>query len=118
MKELTIVYHYFAHYRKPVLRELCQNLTADYRIEMMADSKADLPALKVIPMSEFTLGLCEFRRLKNIWLGPWLWQAGLLRGIIKAMLAAEKAMAGYTPILRVRYEDICNDLDYGIQKNL
>ena len=83
MKNLTIVYHYFAHYREPVLRELCKHLTTDYRVELMADSKADLPAMKTIPMSEFTSGLCEFRLLKNIWLGPWLWQAGLLRGIIK-----------------------------------
>lgn len=83
MKKLTIVYHYFAHYREPVLRELCQHLSAGFQVELMADEKADLPALKTIPMSEFTPGLCEFRRLKNLWLGPWLWQIGLLSGIIK-----------------------------------
>lgn len=83
MQKLTIVYHYFAHYREPVLRELCQHLAADYQIEMMADEEAEIPALNTIPMSEFTPGLCEFRRLKNIWLGPWLWQIGLLSGIIR-----------------------------------
>lgn len=82
MKKLTIVYHYFAHYREPVLRELCQHLAADYQVELMADEKADLPALKTISMGEFTAGLCEFQRLKNLWLGPWLWQVGLLSGII------------------------------------
>lgn len=83
MKKLTIVYHYFAHYREPVLRQLCQHLSADFQVELMADEKADLPALKTIPVSELTAGLCKFRRLKNIWLGPWLWQIGLLSGVIK-----------------------------------
>jgi glycosyltransferase involved in cell wall biosynthesis len=83
MKKLTIVYHYFAHYREPVLRELCQHLSADFQVELMADEEAEVPALKTIPMSRFTVGLCEYRRLKNLWLGPWLWQIGLLSGIIK-----------------------------------
>ena len=83
MKKLTIVYHYFAHYREPVIRELCHHLSADFKVELMADETADVLGLQTIPMSEFTAGLCEFRRLKNIWLGPWLWQLGLLGGIIR-----------------------------------
>ena len=83
MKKLTIVYHYFAHYREPVIRELCHHLSADFKVELMADETTDVLGLQTIPMSEFTAGLCEFRRLKNIWLGPWLWQLGLLGGIIR-----------------------------------
>ena len=84
MKKLTIVYHYFAHYREPVLRELCQHLSADYEVELMADEEAEIPALKTISLCEFTEGLCHYQRLNNIWIGPWLWQKGLLRAIFKS----------------------------------
>jgi len=81
MKKLTIVYHYFAHYREPVLRELCQSLSADFELELLADEVAEIPALKTIPLRTFCSGLCSYSKLKNRWLGPWLWQSGLLRAI-------------------------------------
>ncbi|MDB2310610.1 glycosyltransferase family 4 protein [Opitutales bacterium] len=83
MKKLAIVYHYFAHYREPVLRELCERLSADYEIELLADEQAEIPALKTVALAEFCEGLCGFQKLKNIWLGPWLWQSGLLSSVIR-----------------------------------
>lgn len=82
MKKLSIVYHYFAQYREPVLRELCESLSSEYEIELLADDTPDIPALKTIQLAEFCEGLCGLRRLRNLWLGPWLWQVGLLRSVL------------------------------------
>lgn len=83
MKKLSIVYHYFAHYREPVLRELCQSLSADYQIELLADEKAEIPALKTISLAKFCEGFCGYKKLNNTWLGPWLWQSGLLSAVLR-----------------------------------
>lgn len=83
MKKLSIVYHYFAHYREPVLRELCQRLSANYEIELLADERAEIPALKTIRLEDFCKGLCGFKRLKNVWFGAWLWQVGLLSSVFR-----------------------------------
>tara|TARA_B110001469_G_scaffold122721_1_gene133761 strand:- start:1407 stop:2552 length:1146 start_codon:yes stop_codon:yes gene_type:complete len=83
MKKLSIVYHYFAHYREPVLRELCQSLSAKYHLELLADEKAEIPALKTIQLSDFCQDLCDYQKLRNIWLGPWLWQSGLLGAVLR-----------------------------------
>lgn len=82
MKKIGIVYPYFAHYRRPVLQELCELLSNDYEIELLADEEAEIPALRMINLAEFSKGICSFQKLHNVWLGRWLWQFGLLRSVL------------------------------------
>jgi glycosyltransferase involved in cell wall biosynthesis len=84
MRRLTIVYHYFAHYRRPVLNQLFEKLSTEYEIELLSDCEANLPALKTISAQEYANEPYEWTRVKNIWLGPWLWQAGLIGQVIRS----------------------------------
>lgn len=83
MKTLAIVYHYFAHYREPVLKELCRNLSDRYQIRLIADNKAEIPSLKTLDLKRISTSDMLVKRVENIWLGPFLWQRGLLRFIVR-----------------------------------
>ncbi|MCL9775467.1 glycosyltransferase [Vibrio methylphosphonaticus] len=71
--KVLIVYHYFAHYRSPVLNSINELLSPKYEVYFSADDLANEPALVTMEFGE-NLTFCP---LKNIWLGKWLWQKKL-----------------------------------------
>lgn len=76
--KVLIVYHFYAHYREPVLRELVANGTHQYTVV-----SGDLPNHEGLnPLTELVLSggrTVEFVTLKNVWFrGSILWQKGLL----------------------------------------
>lgn len=77
--KLVIVYHYFAHYRKAVINELI-NTARDHNdsIIFIADNHANEPNLKVYDFSDNEK---YFKKVKNCWLGKFLWQKGILKKI-------------------------------------
>lgn len=79
MKKAAIVYHCFVHYRMPVLQALSQELSGEYELTFLSDVTS--PHSGVAPLDFEQLR--GWRRLKNLWLGPWLWQRGLIRDIVK-----------------------------------
>lgn len=72
-KKILIVYPHLPHYRFGVFRELQASNLHEYHF-----ASADSERTGTIPV----LGAAEirqFRELKNVWLGRFLWQKGLLR---------------------------------------
>jgi glycosyltransferase involved in cell wall biosynthesis len=78
-RKLSIVYPYFAHYREPVFNEIDKKLDL-FDIKYIADNKANIPCLKMIDFNENQ----NFLRVKNIWLGKFLWQHGLFSLLFKS----------------------------------
>lgn len=78
MGEIVVVYHYFAHYRKPVLMELNNQLADVGKLHFVADRSSNEPNLKLIDELDFIN--CKnslFHNVKNIWVCGFLWQKGL-----------------------------------------
>lgn len=74
--KILVVYHYFAQYRFPVIRELLQSDRFSYCFA--ADREAQSPELKVL--EETDIPVEAFVSLKNVWLKKrFLWQKGLCR---------------------------------------
>lgn len=83
---VAIVYHYFAHYRAPVLRELADSASYEYRL--ISDLKAKNPSNKVLGTDFFDAlerdhPSASWIRIRNHWLGPLLWQSGLLKQVMR-----------------------------------
>lgn len=83
MKKLSIAYHYFAHYREPVLRALSQSLQDESSLELLADVEANLPNLRTVNLVDQDSEKCHFVKLRNVWIGVWLWQVGLIRAVFR-----------------------------------
>lgn len=109
-KSITIVYHYFAHYRLPVLNEIASIFSGDSEIFLLADSSSNLPALETIDFSKITIPNLSFKKIKNIWLGPFLWQKGLIKEALNTKSATYIMLGQFNflstwvavPILRLR----------------
>jgi len=85
MKNIAIIYQYFAHYRLPVLKSLsqCDN-DSEYRFYFFSDNKSNIPSIKLINKDiierSVEHGGIRWERLKNHWLMQWgLWQRGVLK---------------------------------------
>ncbi|MGJ8667786.1 MAG: glycosyltransferase [Patiriisocius sp.] len=76
--KVAIVYHYFAHYREPVLSELCDELRDVAELALISGDKAEFPNLKILDLTELEAQGCYVHRVENKWRGLWLWQKGLL----------------------------------------
>jgi glycosyltransferase involved in cell wall biosynthesis len=78
VKRVLIVYHYIAHYRKPVFLELCRSADIHYTIAACEDCNE--PALKVLRCESAGVEISErWIALNNHWLfGRVLWQEGLM----------------------------------------
>lgn len=85
--KVAIIYHYFAHYREPVLRELMVTLGNEFEFILISDRKADIPSLKTIDpvLAEVATdkGGLNWHFVRNRWIGKWLWQQGLLKKILE-----------------------------------
>ncbi|TRZ45014.1 glycosyltransferase family 4 protein [Robertkochia solimangrovi] len=79
---LAIIYHYFAHYRLPVLEELSH--AEMLNITLLGDQKSDTDIPTIDPDGE--LSHLHWYSLKNHWLlgGKLLWQGNLLRYCISS----------------------------------
>ena len=78
---VAIVYHYFAHYREPVLNELAESVK--YKYEFISDDKTKTN-IKILGQEYFDAlsrdhPSTQWVHVKNYWLGPLLWQRGLLK---------------------------------------
>lgn len=75
MKNVAIVYHYFAHYRLPILEELSNSEVINYTFISGIDADTNI---KLHNFSETSF--LKWLPLKNIWLfkGKLLWQKGLI----------------------------------------
>ena len=78
-KKVGIVYHWFAHYREPIIREMAKTLGDEFKFEFISDEVALEPAMKVMGAKDFeavTDSPPIFRRVRNIKLGHFIWQVG------------------------------------------
>lgn len=74
---VLIVQQLLAHYRRGVLMEL--ERSAAIQVTFAADTSSKDGSIPGIPLTSFRRTV----RLKNSWLGPVLWQRGLLRCIVR-----------------------------------
>ncbi len=85
LPDTAIVYHYFAHYRLPVLRALTEAWeAAGGRLTIVSDRQANQPALTTIDPALAELPVAEgglrWRFVRNRWLPRnLLWQSGLVK---------------------------------------
>lgn len=79
---VLIVYQHLPHYRSGVFGEL-QN-KADITYEFAADTVSRDGSIPTIP----AISLREFHGLTNRWFGPFLWQAGLIRLLLREKFQA------------------------------
>ena len=78
---VLIAYHYFAHYRLPILQELSTEEEIAYTFISGTTTDADI---KIIDPAAMTENRIHWKKVLNIWLlkRKILWQAGLIRECI------------------------------------
>ena len=74
---VLIVYHHLPHYRYDVFRRLQDH--PDLEVEFAAARESSDGSIPTIPPDL----LQRFHTLENHWFGPFLWQAGLLRLLVR-----------------------------------
>lgn len=77
-KKILFVYHYFAHYREPVVLSINDKLSGEFDVSFVADKNSNEPSLNTMNFPNYI----NFIPVKNIWFGKWLWQKQLF-SIIK-----------------------------------
>ena len=78
-KKLYVVYHYFAHYRHPVVTSIL-NHQSEIDVFFVADEISNEPALLTMDFSKID----NFSKVENIWFGKWLWQNNLFKLLRKS----------------------------------
>ncbi|MDC3130448.1 glycosyltransferase, partial [Bacteroidota bacterium] len=73
-KSLSIVYHWFPHYRYFIFNEISKN----FNLKLIGDKKSRYNNLKLMDLKSF-----NFFKIQNIWFGPFLYQLGLIKIIKK-----------------------------------
>ncbi len=76
-RKALVVYHYFAHYRYNILKELSDDTNLEFFFA--ADYKDD-NVVKLVS-DDFTPPKKKVF-LRNFWIGPFLWQSGLIKQIL------------------------------------
>ena len=76
MKRVAVVYHYFAHYRLPVLKELANSKEVDYTF--IADTESE-DGIKTIDFYNDKLLSDKFLKVKNSFFRKFIWQKGLIK---------------------------------------
>lgn len=92
VKRVAIVYHYWAHYREPIARQLCQQTgpSPEYvLVSGITQETAGKGAIATVDPAKASLPLREgglrWQFVKNVWLGKvFLWQTGLIRLAVSA----------------------------------
>lgn len=80
--EVAILYHYVAHYRRPIFEMLCTNEEGCSDYEVYASNIVDHPALAVIsPLTEPEASAIskKWNWVSNHFFGPFLWQSGSIK---------------------------------------
>lgn len=79
--KVAVVYHYIAHYRKPVFDALCRNKKIDYFV--VADTQSNIASLPVLDSVRESCGdalSARWIHVKNCWIAKhFLWQQGVLK---------------------------------------
>ncbi|MEX9251082.1 glycosyltransferase [Pseudenterobacter timonensis] len=79
--KIAVVYHYFAHYREPVLSELIKKSKENGdEIKFIADNISNEPNLKLYNFDGYKENV---QLVKNIWVKKFLWQKGLISYLFK-----------------------------------
>ncbi|WMN87516.1 glycosyltransferase [Vibrio parahaemolyticus] len=73
-KNIVFVYHYFAHYRQPVIDTIDKLFLDEFNVTYIASENSNEPSLKTMDFNKKQ----SFLKVKNKWYGKWLWQSGLL----------------------------------------
>lgn len=77
MNKILVIYHYFPHYRLPILKALSNQRNFDFQYTFLSGQTTDVP-LNILKRGDFS-GL-DFIPVKNRWfLGKILWQTKVLR---------------------------------------
>ena len=82
--KIAIVYHYMAHYREPVFRELCSSNDRGIEYVLISGEHSNINSLTTIDPKKASIPLREgglnWRFIKNYWLtDAILWQSGLIK---------------------------------------
>ena len=86
-KRVAIVYHYFAHYRKPILDQFRHSSKFEYHL--LSDVQAKLKSIKTLDQAYYSKhwrgedGQSRWQRLRNFWFGPLLWQFGIISNLLR-----------------------------------
>jgi len=77
-KNVLIVYHYFAHYRLPIIQELSHDKDISY---FFISGKTTNKDITIIDSSTFIDNKINWKTVKNIWIfnKRLLWQTGIIR---------------------------------------
>ena len=67
--KIAVIYHWLPHYRESVFNEMAR----EYDAIFLADDKTQYEDLKLAETKNLSV-----IRLQNVWIGPFLWQRGLL----------------------------------------
>ena len=92
VKTVAVAYHYFAHYRKPILQKL--RSSSKYHYVLLSDDRANIPSIKTLSAAYYKDtwtredGSCDWLRLRNFWIGPLLWQRGICSQALSKKYAA------------------------------
>jgi hypothetical protein len=82
MKKILIIYHYFPHYRLPILNSLCNQENMDMDYTFLSGFTSDIP-LNIL--KEKDVSTLKFISAKNRWFfGNILWQTKVLRNSISS----------------------------------
>ena len=79
-KKVLFVYHYYAHYRLPVISSTNELLSKEHDVSFIGDKLSNEPSLITM---DFPNDI-DFIPVENKWLGKWLWQKNLFNKILKA----------------------------------
>lgn len=75
-KKVLIVYHYFAHYRLPIMKELANENSVEF--SFLSGDTSDINIEKISKKEADAAGI-TWTYIENKWLGNnWLWQKGLI----------------------------------------
>src|SRR5262245_56219339 len=72
-RRVGVVYHQIAHYRRAIFDEL--NGCEAYTTVGLSDTRAQEATIEVVDPSKTSW---TWKVTKNLWIGPFLWQRGLL----------------------------------------
>ena len=79
IRKVAIVYHYFAHYRQPILDQLSSSQSFHYLLASDDCNPSGIKALGPEYFDSLKGTSLSWTKLKNIWFNPLLWQRGVFK---------------------------------------
>lgn len=113
VRRIAVVYHFFSHYREPIMRELAHRSADDLEYTFVSDQNQTQPGQWIMSPEKGKLPLSEgglpWRFIKNRWLTPTiLWQSGVVRHALSGefdtliMLGAPQFLSSWVTALLAR----------------